>query len=320
MKTQALGHQTKHGPKSPSTRPAGRWLLAGLLTFLLTTTIGTASATGTSSTADDSDDAPTITISQVGETEAVLINWTPVSDATGYRIERSEGWLGGNEQYIHVEDTQASEHTDTAVEYDNVYQYRVRAAKDGAEGAWSKPKHVQMSAPPGTPDTPTNVSSQENAPGDVTINWQHPESGDVRTGYHLYRYDWSSGDGDVKIATKGASETSHTDSTVSPETLYSYHLRAYNESGNSLASQTTTITTGVQTPGVPNTPTGLTASEETQGQVDLDWKAPEEGETVTGYKVYRYRWTSGATDSCKTILIATVEPRSHILHRHLPCR
>ena len=249
---------------------------------------------------------PTITASQVGETEAVLITWAPVSDATGYRIERSKGWLGGDERYIEVNDSNATQHTDTAVEYDNVYQYRVRAAKDGTEGAWSEPKHVQMSASPGTPDTPTNVSSQENAPGEVTITWQHPEGGDVRTGYHLYRYDWSSGDGDVKIATKGASETSHTDSTVSPETLYSYHLRAYNESGNSLASQTTTITTGVQTPGVPNAPTGLTASEETQGQVDLDWKAPEEGETVTGYKVYRYRWTSGATDSCKTILIATV--------------
>ena len=94
---------------------------------------------------------------------------------------------------------------------------------------------------------------------------------------------------------------------MSPETLYSYHLRAYNERGNSLASHTTTITTKVQTPGVPNAPTSLTASEDTQGQVSLNWNAPTEGETLTGYKVYRYRWTSGASDSCKTITIATLD-------------
>ena len=253
------------------------------------------------------DDAPTITLSQVGDSEAVLITWTPVSNAAGYRIERSKGWLGDDEQYINIADAQATQYTDTAVQYDNVYQYQVKAKKDGTDGAWSEQKHIQMSAPPGTPDTPTNVQSQENTPGDVTITWEHPEGGNNRTGYHVYRYTWSSGDGDIKIATKGASETSHTDSTVSPETLYSYHLRAYNDIGNSLASQTTTITTKVQTPGVPDAPTSLTASEGPPGQVDLDWDAPTEGKTVTGYKVYRYRWTSGANDSCKTILLATLD-------------
>ena len=253
------------------------------------------------------DDAPTITLSQVKDSEAVLITWTSVSNATGYRIERSKGWLGGDEQYINISDDQASQYTDTAVQYDNVYQYRVRAKKDGTDGAWSEQKHIQTSAPPGTPDTPTNVQSQEETPGDVTITWEHPEEGDSRAGYHVYRYDWSSGDGDVKIATKGTSETSHTDSTVSPETLYSYHLRAYNEIGNSMASETTTITTKVQTPGVPDAPTSLTASEDPPRQVDLDWDAPDEGETVNGYKVYRYRWTSGASDSCKTILLATLD-------------
>ena len=253
------------------------------------------------------DDAPTITLSQVDDSEAVLITWTSVSNATGYRLERSKGWLGNDEQYINITDDQATQYTDTAVQYDNVYQYRVKAKKDGAGGSWSEQKHIQMSAPPGTPDTPTNVQSQENTPGDVTITWEHPEGGNDRTGYHVYRYNWSSGDGDIKIATKDAFETSHTDSTVSPETLYSYHLRAYNDIGNSLASQTTTITTKVQTPGVPDAPTSLTASEGTPRQVDLDWDAPEEGKPVTGYKVYRYRWTSGASDSCKTILLATLD-------------
>ena len=253
------------------------------------------------------DDAPTITLSQVGDSEAVLITWTPVSNATGYRIERSKGWLGDDEQYINIADAQATQYTDTAVQYDNVYQYQVKAKKDGTDGAWSEQKHIQMSAPPGTPDTPTNVQSQENTPGDVTITWEHPEGGNDRTGYHLYRYNWSSGDGDIKIATKGASETAHTDTTVSPETLYSYHLRAYNEHGNSLASYTNTISTKVQTPGVPDAPTNLTASEDTQGQVSLGWEAPVTGETVNGYTLYRYRWTSGASDSCKTITIATLD-------------
>ena len=156
-----------------------------------------------------------------------------------------------------------TEYTDTGVKYDNVYRYRVRALTTGGDGDWSEQKTVQMSAPPGTPDRPTNVRSTEDTAGEVRITWDHGTGGDTRTGYHLYRYDWSSDRGDVKIATKGASETEHTDSTLSAETLYSYHMRAYNDKGNSLASPTATITTKVHTEGVPNAPTGLTAAENT---------------------------------------------------------
>ena len=38
-----------------------------------------------------SGNAPTITASQVAETESVLVTWTAVAGATGYRIERSKG-------------------------------------------------------------------------------------------------------------------------------------------------------------------------------------------------------------------------------------
>ena len=50
----------------------------------------------------------------------------------------------------------------------------------------------------------------------------------------------------------------------------------------------------------------FTSAFYTPGEVTLTWQAPDEGETVTGYKVYRYRWTGGASDSCETIRIATV--------------
>ena len=254
----------------------------------------------------DDDGKPAVSASQVGETKSVLITWSAVDDATGYRIERSKGWLGGNEKYTNIKGASTTQYTDTTVKYDTVYGYRVKARKSGPNGPWSDDVHVEMSAPPGTPDRPVNVSGSEATPGDVVITWQHPAGGEERDGYHLYRYNWSSNRGDVRIATKNASATSHTDSTVKPETLYSYHLRAYNEKGKSAESLSATITTQVQTPGVPNAPTNLSAAENTPGEVVLTWQAPAEGETITGYKVYRYRWTGGASDSCETIRIATV--------------
>ena len=135
--------------------------------------------------------------------------------------------------------------------------------------------------------------------GSVVITWQDPPGDEAVNGYRIYRKTVSTNT-DQELGTTDGTTTTYTDSTVAEEAWYTYWIVAHNDVGDGPQSSWQSIETKTQTPNVPHEPTGLTLSEDTAGEVVVEWVAPDDGPTPTGYKVYRANLMGSAT------LIATV--------------
>jgi len=93
----------------------------------------------------------------------------------------------------------------------------------------------------------------------------------------------------LSIATLGANSQAYSDSSVQPNTLYYYRVRATNSSGSSLPSNSAS-TTSPNGPPPPLAPSGLTASVKGGGggqKVALTWKNNAANGTVTNIVVDR---------------------------------
>ena len=99
-----------------------------------------------------------------------------------------------------------------------------------------------------TPDTepptePTNLTATAVTASSVTLDWDPANDNTAVVAYDIYR------DGALLTSVSGAT-TSHTDTTVNPDTTYDYHAIARDAAGNtSPPSNTETITTPAGNPG-----------------------------------------------------------------------
>ena len=134
----------------------------------------------------------------------------------------------------------------------------------------------------------------------MNVSWTAPDGGDVLTGYKVYRRTVGTGN-EIILATLGTGQTSHTDTTVAAETIYFYWVRACNDTGDSPESRRETITTQVQTSGVPNAPGRPSLSEATPGEVVARWKAPVGGADPAQYKLYRQKLGQSDNDVIATV-------------------
>src|SRR4030042_3317961 len=97
------------------------------------------------------------------------------------------------------------------------------------------------------------------------------------------------------IATKGANVTNHTSTGLTPNTTYSYWVRAYNGDGNSSYSSCASAKTALS--GTPKAPTNLEATSISASQIKLTWTDNSTDEK--SFKIYR---KAGAGSWC---LLAT---------------
>ncbi|QNE17362.1 hypothetical protein F1D05_04800 [Kribbella qitaiheensis] len=87
------------------------------------------------------------------------------------------------------------------------------------------------------PTVPTDLTASAAVPTSVTLGWNASSDNVAVTGYQIYR-------GTTLAATVPATAKSYTDTALSPETTYSYSVRAVDAAGNrSGASNTATVTT-----------------------------------------------------------------------------
>jgi hypothetical protein len=108
------------------------------------------------------------------------------------------------------------------------------------------------SGPPDTqpPSVPQNVAADANSATSVTVSWDASSDTVGVAGYDVFR-------GSARVATVSGSTTSWTDTTVQPDSTYSYTVDAFdavpNTSARSLAATATTPpgSTGGGGPGAP---------------------------------------------------------------------
>ena len=234
-------------------------------------------------------DAPGRPTNLTGEVshDAVTLSWDAPSGSTvtGYQIlrrDRSKHAQGNFE--IHVDDTGSlgTTYTDSDVEPEARYVYRVKARNGAAIGPQSSYFDANLPAPP-VPARPTGLTGTVSH-DDVSLIWDDPQDASI-TSYQILRRDRSKhaqGNFEIHVDDTGSADTSYTDTDVEAGARYVYRIKARNAAGLSPRS-------GYLDANVPQLPTVTVSFEEatytvSEGEsvvvaVVLD-KDPEEEVTI----------------------------------------
>lgn len=133
------------------------------------------------------------------------------------------------------------------------------------------------------PSAPSNLTAQASSPTNVNLSWtaSSDTGGPGIGGYYILR----NGSNIAKVGT----QTSYSDATVSPSTVYNYTVEAYDVQGSTSGpSNTATVTT----PAAPDTtspsiPTNVSAVATAYNSITINWTASTDNVGVAGYYVLR---------------------------------
>ena len=138
------------------------------------------------------------------------------------------------------------------------------------------------------PIKPTGLTAVPISNDEIDLSWNPASDPADVTGYDIYRNGVQIAV--TTVATDATSPTTYLDAgtTATPliaSTQYAYTVTAVGPDGTSGHSSSVSATT---LPSPLGAPTGLTASAETNGEVQLSWAAPSgQASDVTGYYIYR---------------------------------
>ncbi len=214
------------------------------------------------------------------ECEAVWRFW--VSD-TGYFAGLENGYLKVKEQYCTIEENQ-------------IKWYYPREAKGNFNFYidWIKNPN-SPTQPEESPAAPTNLYANAPACDQIDLSWT--DNSDNEDGFEIER------NGSF-LTTVNADVTFYSDTSVSENTDYTYLVRAYNDTGDSVSSNTAFATTpscnGTELP--PDAPTNLTARAIGKAKIALNWTDNSNNEL--GFRIYR------GLDVSDLTLYATVGPNT----------
>ena len=224
--------------------------------------------------------------------DRVLLSWNDPQDGaiTGYRILRADVVDGAQGEFATmIADTgsAATTYTDTTVEPEGSYVYRVQAiGPSGLSGPSpdlavnTPPAPITVVVTPADPQAPTNLSA-ELTDGQVALHWDAPtQDADEVTGYEILRAE-----GQGELATlesdTGNVATTYTDTTVaSAGASYAYRVKAIRDGERSGASNEAGALLK------PNKPRTLTAPVVAHNSVTLSWRDPQDN-SITGYVILR---------------------------------
>ncbi|MFB6552777.1 glycoside hydrolase family 6 protein [Streptomyces sp. NPDC056405] len=134
------------------------------------------------------------------------------------------------------------------------------------------------------PSVPTGLKSTAKTSTSVTLAWNAATDNVAVSGYDVYR-------GSTKVGT--AATPTFTDAGLTPDTAYSYTVRAKDAAGNvSAASAAVAVTTRTEAGDTtaPSVPSGLTSTGKTATSAALKWNTSTDnsgGSGVAGYAVLR---------------------------------
>jgi len=161
--------------------------------------------------------APTGTKAISETSSSITISWNNLQGATAYRIFKS-GNSGGT--YTEIGTSTSNSYIDTGMPSKVQYYYKVSGYNSITEGDESS--YVSATT---LLKAPTGVTATANSSSSIIINWNAVTDAN---GYYVYRSDNASGPY-VKI--DGTSETTYTNSNLSPGTTFYYKVLACNGYG-----------------------------------------------------------------------------------------
>jgi len=131
------------------------------------------------------------------------------------------------------------------------------------------------------PTAPTSLRTTSVGATSVALAWTASTDNVGVTGYRVFR-------GATQIGTP--TDTTFTDTGLTPATAYSYTVRAVDAAGNPSAASSALAVTTAAAGGdsqAPSVPTGLRTTSVGSTTVTLAWTASTDNVGVTGYRVFR---------------------------------
>ncbi len=220
--------------------------------------------------------------------ESIKITWKKVSGATGYEILRSTSKTGTFEVIAYVDGNAAVAYTDTGLESQKTYYYKVRSARtlDGFTG-YSKDSSAYSAKT--SLYAPSTFKVSNAGYKSIKLSWSAASCAD---GYIIYRATSKSGTY-KEIARVDGNTLNYTDTGLTTNKYYYYKIKTLhnNPSGTvySSASSYKSAKTALQAP----TSVELDYSPE---YIGIFWAVEDE---ATGYQIYRStKKSSGYTRQC----------------------
>ena len=209
---------------------------------------------------------------------SIRVSWNSVSDVEFYKVYNNRGGS--------VNTTPpATSYTATDLLPNTGYTYRVAACNDSGCSAFTSRSAATLPVP--IPATPSNVAAAVQGLTSIRISW---DSVDGATSYEVYN-------GDVQVATIDDPATSYTATALSPNTEYTYSVKACNNSGCSDSASASTTRTPV---AIPDSPSSISAAGQDFTSVTITWSK------VSGakrYEVYKGDEKVATLDESRTTYI-----------------
>ncbi len=173
----------------------------------------------------------------------------------------------------------ATAYTDTGLTADTEYVYRIRTVNNS--GASPFTDEVSARTLPNPPSAPTGLAVTAVSPTQLNLTWE-----DTSTNETHFEVERSHGSGAFTLlASLGAGSTSFADAGRTPNTPYTYRVRAVNSGGGSAYTGAATAYT------LPLPPAGLQVLIRSKTAADLTWT--EQNPTPTAYRIERSTGKSG---------------------------
>lgn len=236
------------------------------------------------------------------DSSSMTVKWNTVTDAEGYRIERSVGDTSNYETVVQLVNTNSSadslewtdEHVGEAANVQDKVYYRVSAFIDyNGTYLYGKPSsnkytRLRCDQVTGVEATPTDYKT-------IMVTWDEVEGA---TYYRLYRATSLTGTYSYIGYT---SITSYSNSGRTTGTTYYYKVKGYFRYG------TTNYYGPISEPSNPATPTldsvtGLSAQAVSASKVRLSWERPS---GASGYYIYRSLEEDSGYSKIKTLSSAS---------------
>jgi len=215
---------------------------------------------------------------------SIIINWSAVKHADGYKIYRSNESLG---YYTEIDETESTSYTDTDLPVDVRYYYKVSAYNISGESTQSSSVYSQATT---IPAPPSEVTATTQSVDRIIINWPAVHNADS---YVVYRSLSESG---VYTQIGTTTESSYTSAELIHETTYYYKVAAKNGIGEGSKSNSASATT---LSGKPKAPSYLSTSNITLSSIRISWSSVSV--SATEYIVYR-----SSTDTNDYNIITTI--------------
>jgi len=186
------------------------------------------------------------------------------NNETGFKIYRSSS----NTPIIVPANTTIK--TITGLTPNTSYTYTVKAYNSAGESAGTRKTFRTLMA---KPTAPSNLNTSHITTNSATLTWQDKSNNE--TGFKIYR---SSSNTPIIVP---ANTTIKTITGLTPNTSYTYTVKAYNSAGESAGTRKTFRTLMAK----PTAPSNLNTSHITTNSATLTWQDKSNNET--GFKIYR---------------------------------